>query len=244
MANRPAIPRRIEKALFQEVGSRCPICGETNVSSLTVHHIVEFATVKEHDPKNMIVLCANCHARAQNYEIPPDDLFEIKRRIAKQAPSSRPPVQPKAKVNRVRIVKGSIAAGRDVNVGGDIVFQSGRRVQAPPRPPVPGTVSEDKWKVGYLKYLGHRFNKFKEWEMNKRGEKMRHAVIWKQYRDELKFNVEQTPLELFARAAEYLMRRVDGTMLGRIRKNKGGKNYRQFEEFARLGEDSIDFTGG
>jgi hypothetical protein len=140
-------------------------------------------------------------------------------------------------------VQGNIAAGRDVNVGGNVVFQYGRKSRAQARAPIPGTVSEDRWKVGYLKYLGHRFNNFKEWEMKKLGEKMNFALIWVQYRDEMKFNVEQTPLELFERAAAYLMGRIDGTKLGRIRRSRAERNYRHLDEFVRLGEDTVNLPG-
>ena len=77
--SRIAVPKRMERALYQEVGSRCPACGESDVSALTIHHIVAYAVTGKHDPEAMIVLCANCHARADRREITQDELFALKR---------------------------------------------------------------------------------------------------------------------------------------------------------------------
>jgi hypothetical protein len=51
-----------------EAGYRCAICKET--SSLQIDHIVEWATVREHEFNNMIVLCATCHGRKTNTSDP------------------------------------------------------------------------------------------------------------------------------------------------------------------------------
>ncbi len=165
MGRKPSIPRRLEKALFQEVNSKCPICGAKNVSVLEVHHIIEFAHVQRHDAANMVVLCANCHARAQRLEISPDELFALKKRLAEvDSPDNTKETKKKA-TRHVSSVSGIIAAGRDIKAGRDIVVKVGGRRKSAPRIVVPGTVAEDKWKIGYLKYLGHRFNKLKEWQM-------------------------------------------------------------------------------
>lgn len=241
MARRPLNPRILEKRLYQEAGSKCPVCGETQVSALRIHHIIPFARVGQHDPAAMILLCANCHARADRGEISCDELFEIKRRLQAAPRKKATSTSKRSAVDRSRRVSGAIAAGRDVNIGGDVVIK-GHGQRHVGRTTVPGTVAEDKWKVGYLKYLGHRFNQFKEWEMRMHGQPMKHALIWVDYRREIKFNVEQTPLELFQRAVEYLRGRIDNTMVGRIRRSKGHQNYRALPQFVRLGQDEIDLS--
>ncbi len=75
--------------------------------------------------------------------------------------------------------------------------------------------------------------------MKQKGEKMRYALVWVSYRQKMRFNVEQTPLELFDRAVEYLKGRVDATMLGRIRAGQGRPGYRDFDEYVELGADEV-----
>ncbi len=52
-----------------EAGYRCaiPTCRAT--SGLQIHHIVDYAKVREHTFENLILLCANCHARVTAKEI-------------------------------------------------------------------------------------------------------------------------------------------------------------------------------
>jgi hypothetical protein len=83
---RRAVPRDVERALYQEVGSKCPKCGEANVKALTIHHIVAYAQAWGHNPDAMIVLCANCHARADRREITEDELFQMKRALRASQP--------------------------------------------------------------------------------------------------------------------------------------------------------------
>ena len=243
MAKRPAIPRFDEKALYQEVSSRCPLCGEDNTKALTIHHIIPFEEVKKHDLQAMIVLCANCHARADKGEISREELLRIKRKLRKIVSINRTPFE-KAGFGRPPQVNAFIAAGRDVNVAGDIVIKSGRARKPAAGASIPGTVAEDKWKVGYLKYLGHRFNQFKEWEMKIHQQKMSYAVVWTQYRRHMRFTVEQTPLELFGQAIVFFTSKIDNTMIGRIRQARGKTNYRDYQGFVSLGKDHIDLDTG
>ena len=67
--NRPAIPAELRRAVEVEAGHRCAISTCRATSALEVHHITEWATVKEHAFDNLILLCANCHARITRGEI-------------------------------------------------------------------------------------------------------------------------------------------------------------------------------
>jgi nucleotide-binding universal stress UspA family protein len=109
--------------------------------------------------------------------------------------------------------------------------------------PILGTVGEDKWRLGYLKYLARRYNKLREGEITKSGEAFRHAFIWVRYAQEMKFTVSETPIELFERGAAFLKGRVDGTRLGKILRAKGQKRYREFSEFKQEGEGNQEDEG-
>ncbi|MDA2913936.1 toll/interleukin-1 receptor domain-containing protein [Acidobacteriia bacterium AH_259_A11_L15] len=136
--------------------------------------------------------------------------------------------------------RGVIAAGRDVNVGRDIVVNVRGRSKGRTTIPIPGTVAQDKWKLNYLKYLGHRYSKLKEWQVKQSGQSMQYFRIWSAYRNEMKSTVENTPLELFNKGVAFLKKRIDNTMIGRIRKSRGQKLYRDFEKYLALGEDEIE----
>jgi hypothetical protein len=65
---RPAIPAKLERSLMIEAGYRCAVCKDPE--PLQIDHIIEWSEVKAHEFNNMIVLCANCHARKRNTSDP------------------------------------------------------------------------------------------------------------------------------------------------------------------------------
>lgn len=217
---RPSIPKRIEKLLYQEVGSQCPLCGESDVASLTVHHIEPWAECRRHDPFKMIVLCANCHARAEAGDIERAALFRMKLQLRIG--------QHRARGDRsAQLVVGNnnAVAGRDLHI--HVPRRSRRSVL--PRPV--GTVCDDPRKVGYLQYLAKRYNDFKKHDPGQDG--MRHGFIHAAYAREMKFAIRTTPLEHFETGAAWLQRRILGTKYGRILSARGNKVFSTFEEFDR-----------
>ncbi|MBI4527367.1 MAG: HNH endonuclease [Deltaproteobacteria bacterium] len=232
MADPRTIPKRLEKTLFQEAGSRCPNCSENDVSTLTIHHIKPFSENPVHNRADMIVLCANCHARADRGEITTDRLYDLKALLGNatfhspQTPSS---------CSQTVIGQSNFVAGGDIQVGH--LHISTPRTKGKGRVGViPGTVATDPHKVGYLKHLAKRYNEFKEYEAGK--DNMRYALVYQAYQREIKYGIEHTPLELFEMACKYLQTRIENTMLGRIRKKQEQKLYSTFEEFFRTGDES------
>jgi hypothetical protein len=65
---RPAIPAALERSLMIEAGYRCAVC--KTPEPLQIDHIIEWSKVLAHEFENMIVLCANCHARKKNTSDP------------------------------------------------------------------------------------------------------------------------------------------------------------------------------
>ena len=51
-----------------EVGYRCAVC--KTPEPIQMDHIIEWSVVLKHEFENMIVLCANCHARKKNTSDP------------------------------------------------------------------------------------------------------------------------------------------------------------------------------
>lgn len=64
MSRRPAIPVDVQRDLMIECGHRCACCGEP--VALERAHIVPWHESRDHNPDNLIVLCATCHTRSHD----------------------------------------------------------------------------------------------------------------------------------------------------------------------------------
>lgn len=230
--SRTTIPRALERELYQEVGSQCPVCDITDLASLSVHHIIPYMQLPQHHFRAMIVLCNNCHGKADRNEITMDQLFAIKREVAAKKPCRNKEAQ------SVHKVSGVIAAGGNLNISGGVVINQGnRRNKEVARP---NTVAENKWMIGYLDHLVKRFNEFKIVELKYRAEEMNHSLIRVNYQTHIGFPVRHTPVELFDKATEYLQKRIGATLVGKRNTKNGTPNYSGFFEWkAKM----LDFKG-
>lgn len=73
------IPAYIRRVVEIEAAFRCAICKGT--SSLELHHIVPHAKGGKDSTKNLILLCATCHGRADKGEISREDLRALKKTL-------------------------------------------------------------------------------------------------------------------------------------------------------------------
>lgn len=78
---RPQIPAQLRRDVLLEAGYRCamPRCG---AETTEIHHIVDYATVKEHTFSNLIALCPNCHARVTKGQIDRPSVKQIKANLS------------------------------------------------------------------------------------------------------------------------------------------------------------------
>ena len=224
MSNR-TIPRRIEKELYQEANNRCMVCGLDDVCVLAVHHIIPYSKNPLHNPEDMLILCSNCHAKAHRGDISPETLYDYKRRVRTNIIKFPKDYSSK---NTISVVgNGNVTAGGDIHV--NIKMTKGKGSSRPII--IPGTVAEDARMHGYLTYLISRYNKFKEWECKGDNVKMNYAFIRVAYEREMKYNIKDTPQDMFNRAVEYLQKRISNTKLSRIKKSCGQESFFQFETF-------------
>lgn len=105
---------------------------------------------------------------------------------------------------------------------------------------IPGTLATDCVRHGYLEYLIDRYMQLKKAECNQNGEIFRGAVIRVAYRREFRFNISDTPLVLFEKAAAFLQRRIRGTILGRVLSTRGQRLFCSFEEFATKASGAVN----
>jgi len=75
------VPADVERRLLVEAGHRCAIPTCQAPGPLELHHILPWARVKRHEVVHMIVLCANCHARADKGDIDIKSLYRYKERL-------------------------------------------------------------------------------------------------------------------------------------------------------------------
>lgn len=131
---------------------------------------------------------------------------------------------------RSAVTIGSQRAQHISNVAAEQVTLNVRTTRAGrPRIHVSGVVSNEPRKLGYLKYLGHRFNDLKERQVGK--ERMRYQLIWVDYRRFVGYNVAETPLEAFEMASQYLQERITKSKVGQILFANGKSAYETFHEF-------------
>jgi len=163
MKGRKDVPKSTQKKLFQEAQSKCMICVNDDVSVLEIHHMIPYAENPGHDPAHMLVLCSNCHAKADRGEIPREILYAAKNKSRRIIPF---PTK-KSSEGRIAVTgNGNITAGQDIHVSGDLNIKY-PRVKGKSKPPtiiIPGTVGEDPRMYGYLTHLIERYNELKEWE--------------------------------------------------------------------------------
>lgn len=78
MSKRPRIPAEIKRKILVESGHRCAIPHCRSLGGVDVHHIVPWRNNNEHDPKNLIALCPNCHRLAEEKKIDRKSLHKYK----------------------------------------------------------------------------------------------------------------------------------------------------------------------
>ena len=95
--------------------------------------------------------------------------------------------------------------------------------------PPSGTIATDRDKRNYIKYLIDRFNEFKKADTHV-GD-FKYVVIYSSIKRKYKCKWDFIPIEKFNDLALYLQKRIDGTILGKVRKKRGHRNYSSFEDF-------------
>ncbi|RJR30583.1 MAG: toll/interleukin-1 receptor domain-containing protein [Desulfobacteraceae bacterium] len=95
--------------------------------------------------------------------------------------------------------------------------------------PPSGTIAADRDRRNYVKYLIDRYNEFKKADTTV--DRFKYAVIYDAIKRRYKCKWDFLPLEKFEDLALYLQQRIDGTILGKVRKSGGHRNYSAFSDF-------------
>ena len=219
MSNRPALPRHLQKAVFQQFNSQCPFCGEIDISSLQIHHIEPYAKVKAHQIENLILVCANCHGRIGTGGIPKAAVH-----LAKFKASSGSVARPRAHGDTVSL-NNSVNNGIVAN---HVTIKTTRR-RATPSPAPSGSIGSDLNSKNYVKYLIDRYHEFKRAEIGAGA--MKYPVFYNAIKRTFGAKWDHVAQDRLDDLAVYIQSRIDKTILGRNKKAQGKRRYRTFEGF-------------
>ncbi|MEP1577198.1 HNH endonuclease signature motif containing protein [Roseibium album] len=220
MKTRKALPRKLEKEIYQQFGSKCPFCGEQDVTTLQVHHIVSHAKVQRHDAKNLLLTCANCHQKIENGAIPSDDVHAAKLQVEKGETLPKQS-KPESGSNVISF------SGSNTGIVANTINISNKSA-APRQGPISGTVGSDLVLRNYAKYLIDRYHEFKKAEVGKGA--MKYALLYDGVKRKFGAKWDHLPVEAFDGLVDYLQKRIDDTRLGKARKAQGSRNYSSFVE--------------
>lgn len=218
MRNDTRISARTRKLVFQEALRHCPFCGESDVNVLDVCHIDSRGNGGAASPENLILACATCHRKIDSAQIAIADVLAAKRALARSAAPATPENRTDRNVIEFR--------GRNSGVVANAVKVTTAR--AIKLQPPDGIIASDADRRSYIKRLIDRYNDFKRSEM---GDAMDFRKIYGAITREFKCKWDFVPLDRFDHLAAYLQRRIDGTVLGKVQKKRGRRNYSSFEQF-------------
>ncbi|OXS54542.1 hypothetical protein B1A99_26725 [Cohnella sp. CIP 111063] len=94
-----------------------------------------------------------------------------------------------------------------------------------------GTIGNDTYQRGYVNHLIKRYQDYKRADYANQKENMKYAIIHEAIRREIKYKWDEAPTELFEKLCAFLQKRIDTTIVGKLNKKKGIKNYSSFDEF-------------
>ena len=220
MAGRTALPKRLEKEVYQQFGSRCPFCDERDVATLQIHHIEPHAIVQEHKADNLLLTCANCHQKIEDGRISLRDVLYAKLRAGQDVFPARQPEKPTSEYSVVMSGDNHGVVANKVS----IVTSKTSVTMAPPS----GTIAADYKKRNYAKYLIDRYHEFKQADVGKGN--VKYPILYASIKREFRANWDSLGSDNFEMLVRFLQAKIDGTILGRNLKARGQKTYSTFQE--------------
>ncbi|MGC1504213.1 MAG: HNH endonuclease [Cognatishimia sp.] len=217
---RKPLPKKLEKEIYQQFGSQCPFCGEADVNTLQVHHIIAHAQVQAHHADNLCLTCANCHQKIENKVITVQEVADAKFK-AQRAHSSLSRQRPAGSGNVLTFNgtnTGVVANTVNVTTKSSSVKQG----------PILGTIGSNLEQRNYAKHLIDRYHEFKKAEVGKKA--MKYQVFYNSIKREFGAKWDHIPEGAFGSLVAFLQRRIDSTQLGKTRKARQEKNYATFDE--------------
>ncbi len=222
---RYTIPSRTKKLIFQEAGSQCPFCDESEVAALEIHHIIGVDVGGSNGPENLILVCSTCHSKITQGVIPQTNVVEKKRNLIYGGPRRRSVPHPSNVISIDGHVSRSIVANT-VRFAG----KSSPRMQYPA-----GSVGANIHMKNYLDYLIRRYFEYRKADASfgefGHARKFHPAEIHTSVHSKFKAKTFFVPEQRFEAECEYIQQRIDRTILGKRNKSRGIPNFQSFEAF-------------
>jgi hypothetical protein len=220
MKTRLRIPRTVEKRVFQEAGSRCPFCSETEIASLEIHHI-------DTDPannrfENLLLVCATCHSKITAGIISEADVQRTKLHFKTPLQSIRRSPEPSVAVS----ISHSQFRGDIAHTINKIVAPRPLRIRHPE-----GSLGADLKKKGYIDYLITQYFTFRKADVSYgKGRAFSYAELHTTIQRKFGHKTFFMPVELFPSLVKFLQHRIDQTILGKHNRSEGKTNYHSYAE--------------
>lgn len=221
MSAAKTLPSKTKKLIFQEAQCRCPFCGESDVAVLEIHHITERTDGGSNDPENLILVCANCHSKITCGVIPRHEVLAMKATLVERGKRIT------AQTSATSIF--NITGGQHSGIIANTVIVKSLRNRSPKVSYPEGSIGSNLPYRNYIKYLIERYSEFKK--ADKSIQAFSYAVIYKAIKSEFKSSWNYIPEGQFSNLSFFLQNRIDRTILGKVRRHRGQKNYETFEEF-------------
>ncbi|RIK56321.1 HNH endonuclease [candidate division KSB1 bacterium] len=221
MKNQKRISSKIQKLIYQEANSACPFCRVTDIHTLQIHHINSRAQGGDNEPQNLILVCSNCHnkittgAISENLVLRTKLLLLSEKKDKPTSVASSPSIHLEDSINT-----GVVANTLNVRVP--------KRSTVKVNPPA-NSIAADLNKRNYIRYLIKQYIEFKKADKNI--DKFNHAIIYNSIQTKFKCKWDFVSIDRFEALSTYLQSRIDGTILGRVRKSKNQRCYSTFIEF-------------
>lgn len=128
-------------------------------------------------------------------------------------------------------VSGGNLTGANIHVGDRVnvrVVKTSKRPTSYPE----GCIGADLPKRNYVKYLVERYHKYREADARfGRTDRFHYAVLFKNIEAKFKAPTYFIPEPRFEELVDYLLDRIDNTILGRVNSKRGIPNYESFDEY-------------
>ena len=128
-------------------------------------------------------------------------------------------------------VSGGDLTGANIHVGDRVnvrVVKTSKRPTSYPE----GCIGADLPKRNYVKYLVERYHQYREADARfGRTDRFHYAVLFKNIEARFKAPTYFIPAPRFEELVDYLLDRIDNTILGRVNSKRGIPNYESFDEY-------------
>lgn len=175
--------------------------------------------------ENLIYVCANCHSKITQGQIPKSDVKRVKKLLGE---GKHPFFKDESASN---VIHADFTKGANLGVVANSIqnveIKTTRRTVKVAAPQ--GSIASSLCHMNYTKHLIDRYHEFKRIEVGK--EAMKYPVFYQQIKRQFGANWKMVSLRRFEDLVAYIQSRIDKTKHGRVQKSRGIRNYSSFEEY-------------